>query len=295
MKIDNSMMKAWWVCPRYYWEKYERKIEKIKKGDALTFGKRVHQLLDNRLRRMEYDQKLAKGFTGHAVLLPETPLPAAKLEAEAQAMFAAYQAAYPVEAFDVIDVERYFEVPLPCPECGLATDHKMSCDSRPEQHIYIGKFDGIVREHETGKLCIFEHKTEKRGGKQNLPASWAVRSQVSLYIWAAEQVYGEPFDQILLDVLTRQSEAGQIGPTFPPRQHLQRTEEQKQAAVKNLIWVADQIEGMRAKYLEGDWPFDSEQCVPNNWSCDYAKLHIYGEDEFTLAQEYKPAEEYLTL
>lgn len=280
MKLDNSAAKAFWTCPWLYWERFENKIERKKKSDALTFGKRMHQLLEGRLHQMRDrllpDQHL---WEGYEPLLPQPPLPDLELEAEAQAMFAAYCQQYPVEPFDVIDVERYFEVPLP-----------------NSDHVYVGKFDGIVREHDTGKLCIFEHKTEKRGGKQNLPASWAVRSQVSLYIWAAEQIYHEPFDQILLDVLTRQSPAGQIGPTFPPRQHLQRTDQQKQDAVTNLIWVADQIEALKARVAWGGTiPFDSEQCVPNNWQCDFAPLHVWGRDEFTLARDFVEAEEYLTL
>jgi ATP-dependent helicase/DNAse subunit B len=53
VKIDNSMMSAFFVCPWYYFEKYEAKIERIRKTDALSFGKRMHKLLEARLREIQ--------------------------------------------------------------------------------------------------------------------------------------------------------------------------------------------------------------------------------------------------
>lgn len=270
MKIDNSQMKTWHVCPWLWAEKYHHHLQKKhRNSDALSFGKRMHHLWEARLRYMRDDPPGVDCIQADACDAP--------FEAEAQAMFAAYEARYPVEEFDVVDVERYFEVLLP----GSA-------------HIYIGKFDGIVRAHDTGMLSILEHKTEKRGSKQNLPQAWAVRPQASLYIWAAEQLYGERFDQIILDVATRQSPAGEKECEFT-RQNLQRTDEQKLAAVQNITWVADRIEEMLRIYGDGPWPFDGENCAPNNWKCDFHDLHIFGRTEELLDRDFEPAEEYLTL
>lgn len=267
MRIDNSQMKTWHMCPFKWKERYANNLEKkTRTSDALAFGTRLHELLEVRLLRQ-------RDGTGTYVFPPCD----GTFEPEAQEMFAAYQAQYPIEAFEVLDVERYFEVPL------------------PHGHTYIGKFDGIVRASDTGMLNILEHKTEKRGGKANHPQAWAVRPQASLYIWAAEQIYAEPFDQIILDVLTRQSPAGRE-PCMFSRQNLQRTAVQKEDAVRNITWVADEIERTELEYAgQEKWPADYEQCHNGFWKCEYFDLHITGRSPELLAADFQEAEEYLSL
>ena len=46
-------------------------------------------------------------------------------------------------------------------------------------------------------------RPEARSSKANLPDVWAAKSQVSLYQWAGQELYGRPFESIILDVLTR--------------------------------------------------------------------------------------------
>lgn len=263
MKIDNSRAKTWHACPWKYRERYIHNIEPKFKAKFFGFGTRVHELLEHRL------------------LGTAAPPAESEFEAECQTMLAAYEAHYPVEPFEVIASERYVEVPLP-----------------NSSHIYIAKIDGIVRAHDTGMLNILEHKTEKRGGKQNLPEAWAARPQVALYLWAAEQIYGEKVDQIILDVLTRQSPAGREPASFS-RQHLQRSSEQITDALANITWAADQIERMTEEFKDRPpaqpWPFDGEQCASGFFKCDYYKLHVFGRSEELLEAEFAEAEEYLAL
>ena len=209
------------------------------------------------------------------VEVPEYPEARPEIEAEAQLTFAAYEAHYPEEAFEVEGVEEYFEVPLP--------------DS---EHTYIGEFDAIVRMKDSGKLWLFETKTEKRGSKTNLPDSWQQKSQVGLYLWAAEQKYAEQFEGILLNIITRQSPKGQERPGFR-RDSLVRTRGQQQEAVRNLVWIADQIEGC---HRTGFWPSNRNRCVGEwGWKCDYYPLHATEERSEELVKiKYQKAEEYLS-
>ncbi len=213
------------------------------------------------------------------------PLPRAAveeaLETEAQEMIAAYAAHYPAESFEVIDVERTWELPLP-----------------GGRHSASGKFDGFVRGNADpylpGKLYLLEHKTEKRGSKANLPESWAARSQVGIYQWAGEQIYGEEIAGIILDVLTRRSDAGRIGPSFR-RDTLSRTREDCELAIANLNWTADQIERCREEWNGAIWPQDRNNCCVNGWRCDFYNLHVFGRSDFELQQHFQPTEKYLDL
>lgn len=294
MKIDNSQMQAFWFCPLKWRERYENNLElRTRDSSSLDFGTRMHQLLEERHKGEK------QGFK---------PLKDEVLEAEAQLTFEAYCAYWgSEEPFEVVDVERYFEVPVGrCSECAWGPKEMLlpieSCEKHYGpmaqgalgRHIYNGEFDGVVRMKDSSKLQLLETKTERRGGKSNLPEGWISKSQVGLYQWAAEQIYGEPFEGILLNVITRQSPKGECQPTFR-RDNLYRTGEQQLDAVRNLVWVADQIEEMQRS---GFYPSDKNNCVsPIGWKCDYFDLHVTPEgrpvDELVKIK-YKEAEEYLS-
>lgn len=265
-----------------YWERYVNNIEPVNKTST-GFGTRMHQLLEHR------HQTMMDSLYPCVAYPPVEPV---ELEAEAQLTFAAYEAHYPVEPFEVVGVERYFEVPLPCSQCletfGKVYDEEDSC----AHHIYCGEFDGIVRMKDSGRLWLLETKTEKRGGKDNLPVAWQQKSQVGLYLWAAEQVYDEQFEGILLNVITRQSPKGECKPAFR-RDPLVRTTSQQLEAVRNITWIADQIEQMERT---GIWIANRNECVNKyGWSCDYLPLHATKERSEELVQlRYKPADEYLS-
>lgn len=278
MKIDNSQVKTFFECGLKWQERYEYNLEpRVRSGDALSFGTRMHQLLECRYLQMRGEQR-------------EYPAPEdATLEAEAQLTFAAYEANYPEEPFEVVGVEQYFEVKLPCDAC-----HDEGCGQAfvDTHHTYCGEFDAIVRMKNSGRLWLLETKTEARGGKDNLPEGWREKSQVGLYLWAAEQVYNEPFEGILLNIITRQSPKGQERPTFR-RDNLVRTASQQRAAVANVIWVADRIEECQRT---GFFPSNRNNCVSRwGWSCEYLPLHGEGERSEQLVQiKFKPAERYLS-
>jgi hypothetical protein len=200
------------------------------------------------------------------------------LELEAGIMMQAYQRHYPVEPFEVIDVERTFKVPL------------------NERHYLVGKIDLLVKYPERECMDIIDHKTEKRGGKGNSVQAWAARDQASIYLYAARKVYPDvAIGNFIVNILTRQSDKGQQGPSFPERQKLERSPEQIEIAIRDIIYIADQIEFMRQEY--GDrviWPCNREQC--SGWSqCPYYLPHLWGWSDEMKRTKFKPREEYLDL
>jgi hypothetical protein len=257
--LDNSAANAFRFCPLRYYERYVRNIEPAYESEGLAFGTRMHALLEEH-------------FGGRPAGPPNI---SETLEAEAQAMIAAYAAFWGHEDFEIVRLEQTFTVEIP------GTHHSIA-----------GKFDGIIR-FPTGTLAIFEHKTEKSGGKHNLPEAWAQRAQVSLYQWAAQQLYQEPICAILLDVLTRGTPKGLKGPHFR-RDLLIRTDEQIQKALRDFVYVADQIEKLKASEDWRDWPANTDNCHSGWFQCPYNALHLYGRDEGQLVN-FREATPYLDL
>lgn len=188
---------------------------------------------------------------------PYPPSQSEAIELECNATFAAYLAHYPSEPFDVVAVEQVFAVDIPRTE-----------------HTYTGKFDAIIRYKDNGQLAILEHKTESRGSTRNLPEAWAARSQVSLYMWAANTLYREQPAHILLDVLRRASPKGQEPATFY-RDFLERTTKQCEASVADLVYVADQIEQLA--FVDARYPQNTDNCMNGRFKCDYYAKHIVGD------------------
>lgn len=269
MHIDTSGWKAWWTCPEKYRLRYQQNLERKRLPGALEFGTRVHALLEARLKGV-----------------PPPPVPPPEefpegLESEAQVLLAAYEAAYPQEPWQVVAVERTFQVILP----------------EPSKHALLGKFDAIVRYTEgpfEGMLAVLEHKTESRNSATNDPQAWIARMQKSLYVWAAEALYEERVAHIILDVLTRASEKGQCPPTFR-RDHLETDTKQICQALADLDYVADRVEALEeSAQADTPWPRNTESCMHWRAKCDYYALCHLGHtpENLSLFQEAKP---YLSL
>lgn len=255
MRIDNSAFSAFWTCP----EKYRLAFQVGLRKDFtyFEFGTYFHTLLICHYKPPEMPTHLVS----------ETMPSDSKVQSEVESMFEAYKAAYPVEPFEVLECERSFELPIP------GTDH-----------TYLGKIDMIVRDHETKALQVFETKTESRFSKRNLPEAWTARTQGSLYAWAASELYREPVDSILLNICTKASPKGQIGPSFR-RDVLQRTPEQIQEALESLIYVCDRLQDLEFEYPRSHYPRNKNACVNElSYRCDFYSLCNYGDTPETRSQ-----------
>lgn len=272
MKIDNSMATLFRKSPLDYQERYVHKITRIwDKPDVspLEFGTRCHQLMEEHYNDLR-----------GTPIPPYPESPNAALELEAQALYALYLNQYPMELFTVLDVERTFEVPLV-----------------GSQHILVGKMDVVVASPDRpGYVDIIDHKFEKRTSHRQSALAWALRSQASVYMYAAEKLYNRPVNCLLLNLCKRQSDKGQMPPEFPPRQTIQRTPEQISIAIRDLIYTADEIERCMGLYGEDvQWPASTENCVGyGDYMCEYYPLHIYGHTPETLKM-YQPTVPYLDL
>lgn len=273
MEIDGSAASAFRTCPLLYYEQYVRGVELKPKGNEvtpLTLGSRVHELLE------EYYCELAGN--------PRVPYPASDnpaLELEAEIIMAGYKAKYPQDEGVTVDVERSFRVALPS-----------------GRNVLTGKIDRTFTLD--GVLNIMDHKTQNRRSNSNHPKKWAAKDQASLYLWAARKIYGDAIDpaqsRFHVNVLVRPSEKLQEPPIFPERQALERTEEQIKIAVRDIDFIADEIERYKALFGDDVWPANHEECTEGNWGdCDFYQPHTYGWSDELLQHRYQPKQEYLHL
>lgn len=301
MEIDNSQASQFRECPLKW---YETNVAggtglelKPKLGEVtpLDLGSRLHELLE------EYYCELAATPRG---VYPVSDNPA--LENEAQMIMEQYKAKYSQENFEIVDVERTFRVALPlyCDTCysiilpeenGTVVCYKCgSYMGEAPPHIYTGKIDVIFRQD--GKLNIMDHKSQKRGSQSNDPKKWAARDQASLYLWATSKIYQEEIGNFYVNILQRPSEKLQKGPVFPDRQKLERTTEQIEIAVRDIVFIADEIERYKAIFGHSLlWPSNREICKQGWGECEFYVPHTYGWSDEIKEQKYQPKQEYLHL
>lgn len=275
MDLDNSRANTFRTCPWMYYESYERNGTGLERKPNLyekepytpmQFGTRGHELMHERYAKMA--GKPIKPY-------PESPIEL--LELEAMMVFAGYENKYATEKLDILDVERTIRVPL------------------NENHNFIGKMD-LVHVVD-GKVEILDHKFQTRSAKSNLPQKWAARDQATLYLWAASKLYdGLPIGNFTVNAVTRPSEKGLVPPTYPDRQKLERTEEQIRIAVRDLIYIADQITYLREKYGDEPWPASREECY--TWGqCEFYQIHTFAENiadaSIIINEKYQPKTPYL--
>lgn len=275
MYIDNSRAQSFRLCPWFYFESYLRNgtgvqpVPKTGEGySSLEFGSRVHRILEGHYKKIQ-SYKYYEPYEPHA---NET------LEAEAQWLVNAYCEHYPADNWEIIDVEKTFKLRLP-----------------GSHHVYMGKLDLLIRDLDDVLLWIIDHKTEQRGSKSHIPQKLAVTDQGSLYLWAARKIYGDDTIGMKYNILTRSSEKGLKPPSFQDRYVIERSQHEINTAVRDIIYVADQIEAATKAFGEGEWPANRDECY--GWGyCDYYQLHRFGEDpQLALKHKFQTREEYLSV
>lgn len=296
MEIDNSAANEFRTCPLLYFENREAEGTGLEPKPSqnevtpLALGSRIHELLEEHYKGAPYP--VYHQSSNEA------------LENEADIIMSAYKAKYPIENFEIVDVERTFKVKLPelCPKCYsratvpyLENRECLQCNHvfSFRGHVYTGKID--VTFHENGLLNIMDHKSEKRRSNSNHPKKWAATDQASLYLWAASKIYQEEIGNLYVNILKRPSDKLQEGPIFPDRQRLERTQEQIDIAVRDIVFIADEIERYKSIFGKGLWPANRQACSINGWDCSFYLPHTYGWSEEIRQQKFQAKTPYLKL
>jgi hypothetical protein len=306
MEIDNSGANEFRTCPLLYFESWLAQgtgLEPKSLGNEVTplaLGSRIHELLEEHYNQVRPNPP--DGYREYPSSLNEA------LENEAQMIIAAYKAKYPIEDFDIVDVERTFKVELPelCIFCYSSNTQDMhlhddfrclNCYSlfKRRNHIYTGKIDVVFRNRENGMLNIMDHKSEKRRSNSNRPQKWAARDQASLYLWAAKAIYKEPIERFIVNILKRPSDKFIEPPIFPDRQKLERTPEQIEIAIRDIVFIADEIERYQRIFKDKVWPSVKEECDNGFYQCNFYLPHVFGWSPDILREKFQPKTPYLQI
>jgi hypothetical protein len=178
-------------CQRQHQIRYELGYRPVEIGGARKFGTLVHRALEAWWLALAagkaHDECLADAIAAVRAGGGD-PFEAAK----AEAMIVAYHHRWKDEPYDVLAVEQEFRAPLRNPSTGAL--------SRTWE--LAGKIDVIVRDRNTGRVLIVEHKTSS---EDITPGSGYWRrlrmdGQVSVYFVGADSV-GMKADACLYDVL----------------------------------------------------------------------------------------------
>jgi hypothetical protein len=177
------------ACLRAYSHRYEQGIGGKTRSDSLARGTAVHAGLEAWWKHRE-DVRLPAALEAIAAIPTDALDPVDRVRAEE--LLRLYDARWGLEPFEVLAVEAEYRAPLLNPETG----------AKSRTFERGGKIDAIVRDRETGRVLLVEHKTSR---EDITPGSqyWqrlTLNGQVSHY-YAGAAALGHVVEACLYDVL----------------------------------------------------------------------------------------------
>lgn len=204
MEIHVSDLKSYRACRRKWdWSSRLRKnLEPSMPYEPFFIGKAVHAALEFFYRDdMPFEESLDEYLETEWHSLEKLgelwPLELQALEEsikEIRKMLLHYRMwaasdskPYADKNLEFLDMEVSFELPFP----GLP------------KHTYAGRFDGLVRNTQTGEHWIFETKTSR--SPESYIETLANDEQARLYLWAANQILDYPVVGVLYNFLGKRT------------------------------------------------------------------------------------------
>jgi CRISPR/Cas system-associated exonuclease Cas4 (RecB family) len=173
---DSTMLGTYLSCPRkYYWRAVENLVP-LNEGKALSFGHAVHEALNTWYELWDVEAAIAKFHANYEDSVYDT----LRTHETGEKLLRQYAKEYPKEAFEILALERGFELMLPN---GLP---------------YCGRFDMVIKWGEM--YLVMDHKTTSRMGDSYMQ-QWRPNLQMRGYCWAAEQIFKVPIHGILINCL----------------------------------------------------------------------------------------------
>lgn len=195
--LTYSQLRKFQACPRAYLHTYIEGIEPTgPKAMPLTVGSAFHAALEARYKALKdegryitrdealavVDKAFAKQDKGNIDVMVHWH--------RTRAMVSAYLKVYPDEAFEVVDVEREFQVEVVNPATGAPS----------RTYVMAGKVDGVVRLN--GSYWLLEHKTTSLIDVAYIEKLWT-DFQIHLYAHFMERELGAPVVGVLYNVVQK--------------------------------------------------------------------------------------------
>lgn len=172
-----------------------------------------------------------------------------------------------------------------------------------EEVLFYGKFDGVIRNKETGLINLKEYKFYRVLVPGDLDEVLQFDFQTTVYSMAARITFGDQFDRILYRVQRKEAPKSDI-PDFYQNEVTRTTKECEKAATivvahaLQLKWAINQGWFMLVPALDSDYRKYENTCMKCEFKNDLCKAFISGEDwpavanlNYVNRQEYADLEE----
>ena len=190
MITTYSMWNSFRNCRKACEWRYVRELVPVTRDQRLSFGSLIHECLEMWHRDGDLNNVL-----DHIDKSLVNRLSDESQKADwhlAHAMMIGYADTYPVEAFEIISLEKTFDCSIRNPATGALS----------KTFTIAGKVDGIVRMPGTGEYYLLEHKTAAQLDGNYLEKLWT-DLQVALYCHYIEQTLGIRLAGVIYNVLVK--------------------------------------------------------------------------------------------
>lgn len=217
LKFSATQIDTFLSCRKKYWYSKVMNIQPVERPEALDLGSAVHKALAyifNAFRNEDSQKEIVRQYALDQVnQYAEEYCMDVESKCKALALVDSYIDIYFEEDksnYEVLDVEKYFERPLP--------DH-------PGYSICThGYFDAIVRNKHDQKIYVLEHKTTGIMGQNYIDHSH-FDTQVMIYMDACKFKYGQ-CEGVIYDILSKPKHVMSRGETdeeFESRKEASKT------------------------------------------------------------------------
>lgn len=278
MILDNFALTMHQACPSKYDLRIKKDWQSRRVSGALNGGAVIHEGLAAWHRGL--------GFSGAVAAINEawkdnSPIDDWRTKEKCISTMLEYAKRYPSEAFKVIGapldpiIEVHFTLDTGlrmaiCPVCHhdhyagqpVTDDRCVSCTGDLEPLQYGGIFDGLVEF--SGSYYILEHKTASQMGKYFF-SQFKPNNQVSGYIWAAQQLSGQPVGGAIINAIGWYRKS----PTKFERQIVTRS------TYDITSWLSDvwhEAQEIRRHELYNQFPKRTQACTLYG-KCEFHDLH----------------------
>ena len=231
-------------CPQKYAYRYELGIETFNSSTspALVKGSMMHLILAQHYNRVK---NVAQGLDPDEW---EEPIKTLQIKADSESpvwadnldniikCFQAYLAHYPVDPFEVLEVER-----LAYAQIG--------------DHLFTGRFDLVVKDR-GGKVWIIDHKTTARLLARQ-KKFYGISGQMIGYSYIGHSIYGEKFGGMLLNQIQHTGKYKFDRIRLPPAPNL----------LRRFPQVVDDTEKLITRLKEEKRPPDQWPLAMNELTC----------------------------
>ena len=199
--FDNSALNVFFECPRKFFYEYELSLRPKQESIPLTVGTFVHEFLTGVWSGKDFRESIHIAVNSlerkEAAIIEKKYDPARSGVRGGQkysiewiiSILRAYYHYYPLaaEKFELVTNEDG----KPYLELGFALDMGIA--------MYTGKIDAVVRNKETGKLWIVDHKTTRNALGDRFVMGFNPNNQMSGYLWAVQEIFDEEVEGFIIN------------------------------------------------------------------------------------------------